>query len=72
MASSNLFGRPQVIPGHGTLTLERHAVLQEFHCANCNKDKKSKNTAHWDTADGMCKTVCNGCFGEILAKGPRQ
>ncbi|MBB5167092.1 hypothetical protein [Mycobacterium sp. AZCC_0083] len=49
------------------LTLTRTPTAQPFHCERCNKDKKAKLTAQWHRDDGQTVTICNGCYGELLA-----
>ena len=39
-----------------------------FVCERCNNKKKSKTKVVWETSSGS-KTICNGCYGELLANG---
>lgn len=57
----------KVLGPHEHVTLERHEVTQIFDCARCEKRKASKLVAKWDRA-GVVRMVCNGCYGEMLAK----
>jgi hypothetical protein len=45
------------------MILTRHVERQEFTCASCKKDKKSKLSA--DAPEGI---ICNGCYGRKLAE----
>ena len=39
-----------------------------FFCERCNADKKSKTIIQMIVGDGSEKIICNGCYGNILAK----
>ena len=41
---------------------------KDFFCARCKKNKKSKKYAEC-VEQGTRKTICNGCYGAICAKG---
>ena len=41
--------------------------IESFHCFRCNIDKSSRNRYDWKTSDGT-KTICNGCYGNLIAK----
>lgn len=53
----------------GTFVLFRHDAPQTFNCGHCKKEKTSKNVAEFTPVSGPKQTLCNGCHGELLAKG---
>lgn len=42
-------------------------VATEFTCQRCGKPKKSKTIILWND-NNQTKTICNGCYGELLSK----
>lgn len=51
----------------GVLEYTRHDNLIEFTCERCNSLKKSKIVVKWKTNEGNTKTICNGCYGNLLS-----
>jgi hypothetical protein len=58
------------VTDRGTFERHRHDELQKFTCGRCGLPKTSKNTVTWTvgTGRGAVKTICNGCYGNLLAK----
>ena len=54
-------------------SLKRYKTItaETFVCERCNTAKKSKTKVVWETNSGR-KIICNGCYGEILAKGIKE
>ena len=46
-------------------------TAETFVCERCNNTKKSKTKVLWETSSGS-KTICNGCYGELLAIGTKE
>jgi hypothetical protein len=53
----------------GTFQLTRRDESIELVCDRCLEPKITKITVAWTTPSGVHKTVCNGCFGRLKAKG---
>jgi hypothetical protein len=53
----------------GTLSLTRTKQAEDFYCSRCRTHKKAKLKATWKKPDGTTVTICNGCYGWILAQG---
>jgi len=52
----------------GILIYQRTADLNEFLCESCNQQKKSKIIVKLKTNEGITKTICNGCYGNLLSR----
>ena len=52
----------------GVLEYTRNDNSIEFTCERCNSVKKSKIVVKWKTNEGNTKTICNGCYGNLLSK----
>ena len=52
---------------HGDFLFERKSEIQIFDCARCGGSKKSKIAVQWTDKDHAVKTICNGCYGYLLA-----
>jgi hypothetical protein len=53
----------------GSFTMRRSDERREFVCDRCLKPKTSKIQVAWDDRRaGETKTICTGCYGELLAK----
>lgn len=53
----------------GRLLLTKTAVATPFFCVRCQRDKKAKLMALWTQGeDSGTTTICNGCYGNILAE----
>jgi hypothetical protein len=61
--------KPPVETDVGTFQLTRHADRVEFVCDRCLRPKTARITVVWTTQSGTVKTVCNGCYGRLRAKG---
>lgn len=53
----------------GSFISTRSDTVKSFICGHCLKPKTSKNSVQW-TKQNETKTICNGCYGELLAKKP--
>ena len=51
-----------------TLEYIRNKNLIEFTCERCNSVKKSKIVVKWKLNNGITKTICNACYGNLLSK----
>ncbi len=61
--------KPPVRTDAGTFVLTRRDERTQFVCDRCLEPKITKITVAWTTPTGGHKTVCNGCFGRLKAKG---
>jgi hypothetical protein len=61
--------KPPVETDIGTFQLTRHADRLEFVCDRCLRPKTTRTTVAWTTEPGTVKTICNGCYGYLRAKG---
>lgn len=61
--------KPPVETDIGTFQLTRHADRLEFVCGRCLQPKTTRNAVAWTTESGTVKTICNGCYGYLRAKG---
>ena len=52
----------------GVLEYTRNDNSIEFTCERCNSVKKSKIVVKWKDNEGIIKTICNGCYGNLLSK----
>jgi hypothetical protein len=52
--------------------LIRTDTIHEFYCERCSVNKKSKTTVKWSNPEGITKTICNGCYGLLLSKIPKN
>jgi transcription elongation factor Elf1 len=52
----------------GILEYTRNDNSIEFTCERCNSVKKSKIVVKWKDNEGETKTICNGCYGNLLSK----
>jgi len=52
----------------GVLEYTRNENSIEFTCERCNSVKKSKIVVKWKANEGKKKTICNGCYGNLLSK----
>lgn len=59
----------KVTNNQGTFVYSRGEVAKEFTCGRCTQVKKSKASAQWTDKSGVTKTICNGCYGNLLSKG---
>ena len=50
----------------GVLEYSRNDKLVEFLCERCHSLKKSKTVVKWKLNDDTSKTICNGCYGNLL------
>jgi hypothetical protein len=60
----------------GTFVLKRLDKAATFVCDHCKKENTSKNVSEFTPAVGSAdklsdvpEILCNGCHGELLAKG---
>lgn len=51
----------------GVLEYTRNDNSIEFTCERCNSVKKSKIIVKWKVNEGKTKTICNGCYGNLLS-----
>jgi len=51
--------------------LVRMATPVEFYCFRCQSSKRSRLRAEWHTSRGV-RTICNGCYGELVSLEKRQ
>jgi hypothetical protein len=49
----------------GQFTYQKYEAHKEFICDRCTKNKKSKNIIIWHDITNQ-KTICNGCYGELI------
>ena len=59
----------QRVTSAGTFVFTRSETAKSFTCDNCGKPRVSKNTVEWTDKQGTKKTICNGCYGQLVAKG---
>lgn len=52
----------------GVLEYTKNDISIEFICERCNSMKKSKIVVKWKSNEGITKTICNGCYGNLLSK----
>ena len=52
----------------GVLEYTRNDNSIEYTCERCNSVKKSKIVVKWKSNEGITKTICNGCYGNLLSK----
>lgn len=56
--------------GHGTFEMTRHDSSLEFVCDRCLQPKITKVIVKWTAANGMTKSICNGCYGRLMSDVP--
>lgn len=54
-----------VTNSQGHFIWQKYDTPQVFTCDKCHQLKKSKTTVVWQI-DDIPKTICNGCFGNVL------
>lgn len=52
----------------GTFIFKRSDHAAEFFCERCNSNKKSKIKVSHIGLDQSMKTICNGCYGNLLSR----
>lgn len=52
---------------HDVVMMEKLPKIETFTCGKCKKEKTSKNKGKIVQPDGICLSLCNGCYGELLA-----
>lgn len=55
----------------GRFEQRKEEKATEFLCDRENKTKKSKTIIDWIDTEGNKKTICNGCYGELLSKASK-
>ena len=54
----------------GKFTMRKLDKVAPLNCDHCKQEKTSKNHGELVTPSGAKKPLCNGCYGELLAKTP--
>jgi hypothetical protein len=53
---------------HGSFVFTRYDEIQSFKCERCKESKKAKIVVQWTDNTNQQKTICNGCYGFLMAE----
>lgn len=57
---------------HGKFVMQKGNIPVKFVCDRCHVEKTTKTSVQWTTPDGSHKTVCNGCYGWLVADARKK
>lgn len=51
----------------GTFIVLKQDKVTDFHCDECDKEKKSKSIIRHINKEGNARIICNACYGYLMS-----